>query len=232
MKTWKEAIAGRAAMLLLVAGIVFALPGTLSACDEDEAEAPADPPDQTGAVLAVTPGSGRVGVLGTLLVGALASLQDEIVGEASVTVSVHTIWVRDGKPVDAPRLDARLLGQRVSVWFTGPVAESFPVQAAAARIELLPTPVEVVTGRTLWAGGLAGTPQPEPNEAVVVHWGDEDGPVVATVTADAAGRFEVDLRPGRYHLVSVPDDDKTPGGATVIVEPGQHMTVRLVESVR
>lgn len=230
MKTWRGAIARRAATLLLVAGIVFAVPATLGACDEDQAAAPAGPPDQTGVVLVVTPGSSDV--LGTLLVGALASLQEEIVGEASVAVTADTVWVRDGETVEAPRLDAGLLGRRVAVTFTGPVAESFPVQATAGRIELLPTPLGIVGGRTLWAGGPVGTPQPEPNEEVAVHWGAWDGPVVVTITSDAAGRFEVDLRPGRYTLVTVPDDDKMPGSRTVIVEPGQHVTVRLVESVR
>lgn len=231
MQIWRAAIARDAAALLLVAGMVFAVPATLSACDGGQSEEPAGPPDQTGAVLAVTPGSGG-DVLGTVLVGALASLQQEIVGEASVAATADTVWVRDGETAETPRLDAALLGQRVAVWFTGPVAESFPVQATAARIELVPTPVEVVAGRTLWAGGLATTPRPEPDEAVIVHWGDEDGPVVATVTSDAAGRFEVHLRPGRYTLVSVPDDDKTPGGAVAIVEPGQHASVRLIEGVR
>lgn len=231
MKTWRAAIARDAAALLLVAGMVFAVPATLSACDGDQPDEPAGPPDQTGVVLAATQGSSGE-VIGTVLVGALASLQQEIVGEASVAVTADTVWVRDGETVEVPSLDAGLLGQRVAVWFTGPVAESFPVQATAARIELLPTPVEVVTGRTLWAGGPATTPRPEPDETVIVHWGDEDGPVVATVTSDSAGRFEADLRPGRYILVSVPDDDKTPGAAVAIVEPGQHTSVRLVEGVR
>jgi hypothetical protein len=30
-----------------------------------------------------------------------------------------------------------LVGDRVRVWFTGPVAQSYPVQATAARIEIL-----------------------------------------------------------------------------------------------
>jgi hypothetical protein len=32
-------------------------------------------------------------------------------------------------------------GQRVAVWFTGPVAESYPVQATAGAIEIL-SPLE------------------------------------------------------------------------------------------
>ena len=69
-------------------------------------------------------------------------------GEASVRITLDTVWLRGSQTIPAP-LDNGLLGQQVAVKFTGPVAESFPVQATAAWIRLLPTGASSVDGRTL-----------------------------------------------------------------------------------
>ena len=186
---------------------------------------PGAPPDQTGVILAVTPGGGDT--VATLLIGPPSTT-----GEASVRVTRDTAWLRGSQAMAAPPLDDRLLGRRVAVKFTGPVAESFPVQATAAWIRLLPVTASGITGRTLVTGGPLTSPRTEADERVAIHRGDEAGPTVATITSDASGVFSVDLYPGDYTLVTLPDDDKTPGSATARVKAGDYARVRLIESAR
>ena len=57
------------------------------------------------------------------------------VDRASVRVTADTIvWTADGVRGAAADLAA---GAQVAVWFTGPVAESYPVQATAGVIQIL-----------------------------------------------------------------------------------------------
>jgi hypothetical protein len=61
---------------------------------------------------------------------------------ASVRVTATTaVWASAGEGGTAPSVADLAKGQRVAVWFTGPVAESYPVQATAGDVEIL-TPVE------------------------------------------------------------------------------------------
>lgn len=53
--------------------------------------------------------------------------------QARFHVGRSTQIVRDGAPGD---MGALLVGRRVAVWITGPVRESCPPQADAARIEI------------------------------------------------------------------------------------------------
>jgi hypothetical protein len=61
---------------------------------------------------------------------------------ASVTTTIETTWyeVRDGELVglDTAPDAAALTGRTVAVAFVGPVAESYPVQATAGWVVLLP----------------------------------------------------------------------------------------------
>lgn len=55
--------------------------------------------------------------------------------KASVTITEDTqIFNADNRPVSAVDLSP---GLRVEAWFTGPVAESYPVQATASDIRIL-----------------------------------------------------------------------------------------------
>lgn len=59
--------------------------------------------------------------------------------KASVTVSNTTRVIGNAGGGDMSRLREELrAGRRVRVWFVGPVAESYPVQARAAALELIP----------------------------------------------------------------------------------------------
>lgn len=53
--------------------------------------------------------------------------------QARIDVGRSTQIVRDGAPSD---MGALVVGRRVAVWITGPVRESCPPQAEAARIEI------------------------------------------------------------------------------------------------
>jgi hypothetical protein len=57
--------------------------------------------------------------------------------KASVRITPRTrIIAREGASSRSNPLDALIEGARVSVWFTGPVAESYPVQATADVVVL------------------------------------------------------------------------------------------------
>ena len=227
MRSRRRTIARRVTMLLVAAGVACGVTAALllAGCGSASEPVPGGPPDQTGYILAVTPGSSAT--VGALLLGPISTM-----GEASVRVTLDTVWLRGSQTIPAPPLDNGLLGQQVAVKFTGPVAESFPVQATAAWIRLLPTGASSVDGRTLVVGGLISTPRAEPDERVAIHWGGEDGPIIETVVSDSGGRFHVDLRPGEYTLVTLPTDDKTPGARHLRVEPRTPALTELIESVR
>ena len=96
----------------------------------------ARPADITGVVRDLTPAAGD---------GALPALL--VVADPAVTSSVDRAWVRvtAGTTIWARSADGRRelgaddlsSGQRVAIRFTGPVAESYPVQATAGDIEIL-----------------------------------------------------------------------------------------------
>ena len=96
--------------------------------------APTGRPDIAGVVTAVQrDAAGRV----------TSVLVEERPGEtagsakASLRISATTV-VRRGDAPASPN-DLRQ-GQRVQAWFSGPVAESYPVQATAAAIQILAEP--------------------------------------------------------------------------------------------
>jgi len=107
--------------------LAIALLGALACVD---AAAPARPPDITGEITRV---SGTAG--GTLV------LVEERPGEAagghkaSVAIDGTTRVLRTSGG-RAERADAAVLrvGSRVSVWFAGPVAQSYPVQGKAEAV--------------------------------------------------------------------------------------------------
>ena len=93
---------------------------------------PSAPADITGAVsdLAVSTGSDSLPVF--LVVADPGSTSS--VDRASVRVARDTVvWTAEGVRGAASDL-AR--GERVAVWFSGPVAESYPVQATAGVVQI------------------------------------------------------------------------------------------------
>jgi len=123
-----RSLTGRAAALtfvLLAAALASAACGT--------EPTPSVGPDITGIVWQATDagdGSGSLYVVG--LQGGAGSYD-----RASVAVTADTAWRLADGGRDRPPLDRELVGRRVVVTFTGPVAESYPVQATAGLVRLL-----------------------------------------------------------------------------------------------
>jgi len=97
---------------------------------------PSDEPDITGIISSVTAQEGDTDLLGSILVEATDS-SDGQYDMASVTVTPETEIYDTSSFTDQPvrvDFDALAEGQLVAVVFTGPVAESYPVQAKAKYI--------------------------------------------------------------------------------------------------
>ena len=92
-------------------------------CEDDSKSTkgiPADPPAIAGEITAATASSIRVEE---------NPADDWGSAKAEVRLTAHTrVLNRDGRPAAAAQLT---VGQTVQAWFTGPVAESYPVQATA-----------------------------------------------------------------------------------------------------
>lgn len=104
-----------------------------AACGYTPAPTPAGGPDITGIAWQVTDagdGSGALAIVG--LQGGAGSYD-----RASVAVTADTIWRLPDGTTSPPPLDRELVGRRVAVTFTGPVRESYPVQATARTVRLL-----------------------------------------------------------------------------------------------
>jgi hypothetical protein len=130
MRLRDSAIAVVAALAL--AGVAAACGGHGGSASPSPTAPPAVPADITGTIhdLARNEATG----LPVLLVvddGAMPGAPDR----ASVSVTADTVvWMLKGGRGSAAALGA---GQMVSVWFDGPVAESYPVQAKAGVIRIL-----------------------------------------------------------------------------------------------
>lgn len=104
---------------------VFALALVLVSCAD---RAPARAPDITGQITRTTDGSGRV----TVLVEAVPS---DVSGSLKAMVTVdRTTRIFHASPNETRQLADLLPGATVSVWFDGPVAESYPLQAKAGTL--------------------------------------------------------------------------------------------------
>lgn len=135
------ALAALAALAVLGTAVVAGCGGATA--DLPASPSPSAPPsgaaDITGVVSDLTPGGDAATV--TFLVVA----DPDVAGSydrAWVRVTVETtIWSQTGEDRNQLTADDLEDEQRVAVWFTGPVAESYPVQATAGAVEVL-TPEE------------------------------------------------------------------------------------------
>ena len=91
------------------------------------------PADITGSVKDLSVGTGGDSLPVLLVVAAPGSTSS--VDRASVRVKKDTVvWTAEGVRGDAADLAE---GEQVGVWFSGPVAESYPVQASAGVVMVL-----------------------------------------------------------------------------------------------
>jgi hypothetical protein len=101
----------------------------LAACPRSPPPRPSEPPSIQGEITAINRSGER---LGTIRVEAVP---DDSAGSAkAVTRVTQRTEIRRGETV--LEFNALEIGQWVSVWFTGPVRESYPVQADAAFIQI------------------------------------------------------------------------------------------------
>lgn len=95
---------------------------------------PSDPPAMTGRIVLATP-SDTGGAGGGILVEGAGTVGDKAaLGVTDATTIL--IQAKDGLVSSATFADLTV-GRRVSVWITGPVRESYPVQAEASTIVIV-----------------------------------------------------------------------------------------------
>ena len=128
-----RSIPAKAAALALAAGLALVLLGACTG-DGDAAPTPGDP-DIRGVVTSITEGAGDV--TGSVRIeGAI----DEDTGydKAVVRVESDTRILRQvGNAMMEITFGDLEVGQTVEAWFTGPVAESYPVQVKASQIVIV-----------------------------------------------------------------------------------------------
>ncbi len=122
---------GLAALAVAVA-LALTAPLVLGACGDEQPAAPSGSPSITGLVKTAAAGTDGVTVSSLLVTQGTGDYD-----KAQVTATADTAWYRASgdkvEPIEAPAA-AALIGKRVEVQFTGPVAESYPVQAAAGWV--------------------------------------------------------------------------------------------------
>lgn len=132
MRHTSGALAALAVLFLLAAVVVGGCGGATAAqpASPSPSAPPSAPADITGAVDDLTVGADSLPVLLVIAdAGATGS-----VDRASVRVTRDTVvWTASGVRGAASDLAK---GGRVAVWFSGPVAESYPVQATAGVVQI------------------------------------------------------------------------------------------------
>jgi len=127
-------LSARLTTLALTLAVLLAMtaPLMLVACGDEPPSAPSGSPSISGVVKTASAGTSGAAV-GAFLIDQGTGDYDK----ASVAVTADTAWYRAGgdktEPIEAPAANA-LIGKRVEVQFTGPVAESYPVQATAGWV--------------------------------------------------------------------------------------------------
>lgn len=102
---------------------------SLSGC---AATAPKTTPGITGTITSLVPGDERPA---SMLVEGPAQPAGAVSDKAQVAIDPGTMFFdADGK---ATKASGAVVGAKVRVWFTGPVAESYPVQGAAQAVQIL-----------------------------------------------------------------------------------------------
>ena len=131
MRHTRRAIVVLAALAVLGAVVVGGCGGSTAQPASSATAPPSNPADITGTIHDLTTNADTG--LPVLLVVDDGAIEGSV-DRAMVTVTADTVvWMLKGGRGTAADLGA---GQMVSVWFDGPVAESYPVQAKAGTIEI------------------------------------------------------------------------------------------------
>jgi hypothetical protein len=131
--TRSRSIPAKAAALALAVGLALTL---LAACTNGGDAAPSpSAPDIRGVITNISDGSGDV--IGSVRIeGDIA--QDTAYDKAVVRVEGDTRILRQvGNAMMEVTFADLTVGQAVEAWFTGPVAESYPVQVKASQIVIV-----------------------------------------------------------------------------------------------
>ena len=116
-------------LLGLLTGLMVVAVDCASAPKPLETEA-----DFTGFITEIHP-IGRGGTLGQFLV---ESHIDKLVDKYMVTIKDKTlIFEQDGENRRQVAFEALETKQRVQIWFTGPIMESFPMQGTAQQVVII-----------------------------------------------------------------------------------------------
>ena len=131
--TRSRSILAKAAALVLAAGLALAL---LGACTSGGDTAPTSgDPDIRGVITSITDGSGDV--VGSVRIEGAVD-RDTAYDKAVVRVESDTpIFRQAGNAMMEVTFGNLTVGQTVEAWFTGPVAESYPVQVKASQIVIV-----------------------------------------------------------------------------------------------
>lgn len=114
----------------LVVCVALLLPG-LGSCTSGP---PSDAPGTTGTVTAVETGSTGDEPALVMLVEGGSQPEGAVSDRATVTITESTrVFAADGSEAAVDDLSE---GVGVKVWFSGPVAESYPVQGTASDVQL------------------------------------------------------------------------------------------------
>ncbi len=125
-----------AAGALTVALVGLAGCGLLGRGRTGTVEVPGEPVGIVGAITSIDRG-GQQGAWGSLLVEGGEQPPGAVSDKASVRITEKTLVARGGRWVAPDDLE---VGMIVTVWFEGPVAESYPVQGTASFIEVTGEP--------------------------------------------------------------------------------------------
>ncbi len=119
--------------LALTAALALALLGACTS-DGDAAPGPNDP-DIRGVITSISDGSGDV--VGSVRIEGMID-EDTTYDKAVVRVEGDTLLFRQvGNAMMEVTFADLTVGQTVEAWFTGPVAESYPVQVKASQIVIV-----------------------------------------------------------------------------------------------
>jgi beta-N-acetylhexosaminidase len=121
---------------LALAGLLVGLLSLILGCTSAEM-APTTNPAIRGNITNRNDAGGQGGLVGSILVEGSVE-NDTQFDKASIAITPETqIFEQVGQTQSPASFEALQTGQQVEAWFTGPVAESYPVQAVASDIVIL-----------------------------------------------------------------------------------------------